>query len=129
MDADNEGLKKLFNIVLGTNINVKDNIDETEELVFKSFIKKLENSYKIENEVFEAGGIDLTKVTDGLWFVVENTFKMLYGEEACEIIIWYIYDRFNPDGSIVPLEGPSGKEFILKDSNDLLSFIKYKSNK
>ena len=24
MDADNEGLKKLFNIVLGTNINVKD---------------------------------------------------------------------------------------------------------
>ena len=48
MDADNEGLKKLFNIVLGTNINVKDNIDETEELVFKSFIKKLENSYKIE---------------------------------------------------------------------------------
>ena len=79
MDTGNEDLKKLFNIILGTNVNIKDNIDESEELVFHSFIKKLENSYKIENEVFESGGIDLTKVTDGLWFVVENTLKMLYG--------------------------------------------------
>jgi hypothetical protein len=129
MDTGNEDLKKLFNIILGTNVNIKDNIDESEELVFHSFIKKLENSYKIENEVFESGGIDLTKVTDGLWFVVENTLKMLYGEEAVEIIIWYIYDRFNPDGSIVPLEGPGDKQFILKDSNDLWNYIKYKSPK
>jgi len=129
MNTDNEDLKKLFNMILGTGVNIKDNINESEEIVFKSFIKKLENSYTIENKTFEASGIDLTQVTDGLWFVVENSLKMLYGEEAAEIIIWYIYDRFNPDGEIVPLEGPNGKQFILKNSDDLWSYIKYKSNK
>jgi hypothetical protein len=128
MDENND-LKSLFKLILGTEVNIKDNIDETEEAVFKSFIQKLENSYKIENEVFESSGIDLTKVTDGLWFVLENSLKMLYGQDAGDIIIWYIYDRFNPDGSIVPLEGPGDKQFLLKNSDDLWSYIKYKSNK
>lgn len=126
---ENQDLKNLFKLVLGTEVNIKDNIDETEEAVFKSFIQKLENSYKIENEVFESSGIDLTKVTEGLWFVLENSLKMLYGQDAGDIIIWYIYDRFNPDGSIVPLEGPGDKQFLLKNSDDLWSYIKYKSNK
>ena len=127
LTGNNKDLKKLFNLILGVDIDIKDNIEHSEELVFKSFIDKLENSYKIENEVFESSGIDLTKVTEGLWFVLENTLKMLYGEVAGDIIIWYLYDRFNPDGSIVPLEDSSGKQFILKDSNDLWSYIKFKS--
>lgn len=127
LTGSNKDLKKLFNLILGVDIDIKDNIEHSEELVFKSFIDKLENSYKIENEVFESSGIDLTKVTEGLWFVLENTLKMLYGEVAGDIIIWYLYDRFNPDGSIVPLEDSSGKQFILKDSNDLWSYIKFKS--
>ena len=127
LTGSNKDLKKLFNLILGVDIDIKDNIEHSEELVFKSFIDKLENSYKIENEVFESSGIDLTKVTEGLWFVLENTLKMLYGEVAGDIIIWYLYDRFNPDGSIVPLEDSSGNQFILKDSNDLWSYIKFKS--
>jgi hypothetical protein len=128
MDGSKD-IKKLFKSILGTEVNIKDNIDESEETIFKVFIEKLEKSYKIENKVFEESGIDLTKVTDGLWFVLENTLKMTYGQDAGDIIIWYIYDRFNPDGSIVPLEGPNEKQFILKNSNDLWSYIKYKSNK
>lgn len=127
MDGSSD-LKNLFKLILGTEVNIKDNIDETEEAVFKNFIQKLENSYKIENEVFESSGIDLTKVTDGLWFVLENSLKMIYGQDAGDIIIWYIYDRFNPDGSIVPLEGPGDKQFLLKNSDDLWSYIKFKSN-
>ncbi len=127
MENGNEGLKKLFKLVLGADVNIKDNIEESEERVFKQFIQKLETSYKIENEVFDVSGLDLTKVTDGLWFVVENTFKMVYGDEAASIISWYLHERFNPDGSIVPLEGLNDKEYILKTSDDLWSYIKYKS--
>ena len=43
MDENND-LKSLFKLILGTEVNIKDNIDETEEAVFKSFIQKLENS-------------------------------------------------------------------------------------
>lgn len=128
LSGHNKDLKKLFNLILGVDVNIKDNIDQSEELIFKKFIDKLEASYNIENKVFETSGIDLTKVTDGLWFVVENTLKMLYGEAAGDMIVWYIYDRFDADGSIVPLEDANGKQFLLKNSDDLWSYIKYKSN-
>jgi hypothetical protein len=128
LSGHSKDLKKLFNLILGVDVDIKDNINQSEEIIFKNFIDKLEESYKMENEVFETSGINLEKITDGLWFVIENTLKMLYGEVAGEMIIWYIYDRFNPDGSIVPLEEENGKVFLLKDSNDLWSYIKYKSN-
>ena len=129
MSEEFEGLgdiKDLFNQILGSEVTIKDNIDATEEGVFIVFIKKLEEAYEIENKLFEAGGIELTKITDPLWFVLENSFKFLYGEEASELIFWYIFDRFNPDGSIVPLEDENGKQYIFKDPKDLWSYIKYR---
>lgn len=128
-EEDFEGLddiKNLFNQVLGSEVTIKDNIDATEEGVFLAFIKKLEESYEVENKLFEVSGIELAKVTDPLWFVLENSFKFLYGEEAADLILWYIFDRFNPDGSIVPLEDENGKEYIFENAKDLWSYIKYR---
>lgn len=126
MKTRSEGLQKLFKIILGTEVNIKDNIDVTEELIFVNLIKKLEESEKMEHTIFQSSGIDLSKVTDGLWFVIENQMRLLYGPESSELIQWYIYDRFNPDGSIIPLEGPNDKLFILKSPEDLWSYIKFK---
>ena len=129
MDTHNPILQELFKGILGTEVNIKDNVDATEEISFKIFIEKLESAYKTENKIFEEGGIDLTRISDPLWFVIESCFRSVYGEEATDIILWYIYDRFNPDGSIVPLEGPGGKLFVIKDASDLWGYIKYKSHK
>ena len=126
MDTHNTILQELFKEILGTEVNIKDNIDATEEISFKIFIEKLELAYKTENKVFEEGGIDLTRISDPLWFVIENCFKSIYGEEATDIILWYIYDRFNPDGTIIPLEDEEGKEYIFKSAKDLWSYIKHR---
>ena len=64
MNTDNEDLKKLFNMILGTGVNIKDNINESEEIVFKSFIKKLENSYTIENKTFVMNTMKFTKTME-----------------------------------------------------------------
>lgn len=121
-----DDIKDLFNQILGSEVIIKDNIDATEEGVFIVFIKKLEEAYNVENQLFEVSGIELAKVTDPLWFVLENAFKFLYGEEAADLVWWYIFDRFNPDGSVVPLEDENGKEYIFKDAKDLWSYIKYR---
>jgi len=121
-----QDIKNLFKQILGSEVIIKDNIDATEEGVFLAFIKKLEEAYEIENKLFEVSGIELGKVTDPLWFVLENSFKFLYGEEAAELIWWYIFDRFNPDGSIVPLEDEDGKQYIFNDPKDLWAYIKYR---
>lgn len=118
-------IKDLFRRILGSEVIIKDNIDATEKGVFLLFIKKLEDTYERENVVFEESGIELSRITDPLWFVIENSFKFLYGEEVTELVFWYIFDRFNPDGSIVPLEDEDGKQYIFKDANDLWSYIRY----
>ena len=128
MSEDFEGIddiKNLFTQVLGSEVTIKDNIDATEEGVFIVFIKKLEEAYNVENQLFDIGGLELAKVTDPLWFVLENSFKFLYGEEAADLVWWYIFDRFNPDGTIVPLEDENGKEYIFENPKDLWSYIKY----
>lgn len=123
---DLNDIKNLFTQILGSEVTIKDNIDATEEGVFLVFIKKLEEAYNIENQLFEVSEIELAKITDPLWFVLENSFKFLYGEEAADLIWWYIFDRFNPDGTIVPLEDENGKQYIFKEPKDLWSYIKYR---
>jgi len=121
-------IKDLFKRILGSEVIIKDNIDATEKGVFLIFLKKLEKAYEVENKLFEEGGLELARVTDPLWFVIENSFKFLYGEEVTDLVFWYIFDRFNPDGTIVPIEDEGGKQYIFKDANDLWSYVRYYMN-
>lgn len=121
-----EGLKGLFESILGAGVKIKDNIDTTEELIFNKTIQKLEDSHILENNLIEDYGICINQITDPLWEIIENNFTQLYGENTREIIMWYIYERFNADGEVIPLENEDGKQFLLKNVNDLWSYIKYK---
>jgi hypothetical protein len=120
-----DDMKTLFTNILGSEVTIKDNISGVEENIFITFIQKIEDSQLVENKLFEEGGIELSRVTDPLWFVIENSFKFLYGEEATDLILWYIYDRFSPDGEIIELEDESGKTSILKNPKDLWSYIQF----
>ena len=122
-----EDLQKLFKEILGTEANIKDNVSQNEEKAFGIMINKLIAADTMENETSSIGGIDAHKLTDPLWVVVETYMSMIYGSEATKIILWYIYDRIGPDGKIIPLEGHNGKQFILKNTDDLWGYIKYKS--
>ena len=86
MKENNPELKKLFKLILGTDVNIKDNIDASEEIIFKNFIDNLDAANKRENKLMEEGGLDCSKLTDPLWHIIENCFRMLYGTEATDLI-------------------------------------------
>ena len=117
---DIEEIKNMFTEILGSEINVKDNIDNTELDTFSILIEKLEEAVKAENKA------DISETTDPLWFVVEVGLKFMYGEEATDLIYWYIFDRFEKDGSIIPLEDEEGKTYIFKDVKEFYKYLKYK---
>ena len=120
-------IKGLFKSILGVNIKVKDNIDNTEELVFTNTIQKLEDSYILEENLFSDYGISITQITDPLWQKIENDFSYLYGDKARETIIWYIYDRKNAEGEVIALEQEDGELIKLETPTDLWEYIKNKS--
>ena len=129
---DFEGKKEiinLFNSILGSKVSIKDNIDKTEESIFVHFVNELDKAQTAEHKLFENSKIEINHYTDPLWNVIENILKLLYGEEQAELIQWYIYDRFNADGSIVPIEDESGKKYIFTNPEDLWSYINYRYSK
>ena len=106
-------IKKVFDTVLGANTIVKDNIKATESTVFEILIQKADDSLNLEDKLGEMD-IDITKITDPLWFVIENQFKLIYGEEATEIIMWYL---------IMALEDEDENKIILNKPIDLWKYL------
>lgn len=129
---DFEGKKEitdLFNKILGSKVSIKDNLDATEETLFTYFVNELVDAQTSEHRLFDESKIELNKYTDPLWNVIENILKLLYGPESTEMVMWYINDRFNPDGTIVPIEDENGKKYIFTNASDLWNYINYRYSK
>jgi|TARA_R110001592_G_scaffold128816_1_gene341030 hypothetical protein len=121
-----DDLKELFEKILGSNIILKDTLEVNEASVFCLIVNKLDAAHKDDEALFELSGIDLTKSKNELWFVIESLLKISYGNDAFDMIMWYILDRFNPDGKVVPFEDENGKQFSLLTSKDLFEFLKHR---
>ena len=117
-------IKNLFREVLGSDVEIKDNIDATEENVFVLFIEKMDRAFTLEEKTEALSGLDLTKITEDLWFVIENSFKFLYGEESTQVIFWYIYQRHE---SKRILEDEEGKKCKIDTPQKLWSYVKNRS--
>tara|TARA_B100000768_G_C11166367_1_gene326771 strand:+ start:478 stop:876 length:399 start_codon:yes stop_codon:yes gene_type:complete len=122
-----DDLNNLFKEILGSNVIIKDNVDISDESVFCLIVNKLDNSHKDDESLFELSGIDLTKTKNNLWLVIESLLKLQYGESSFDLIMWWILDRFNPDGKIVPFEGEDGKTYSIITAKDLYHFTRHRS--
>lgn len=83
-------MKNLFEEILGSKVIIKDDLENTEEQVFTIFINKLKKQYETENQIHTLSGLEISKVTDNLWYMVESLLKFIYGEEGTEVIMWYV---------------------------------------
>jgi hypothetical protein len=61
-----------------------------------------------------------------LWLVIESLLKLTYGTYAFDMIMWYIFDRFNPDGTIVPFVDDKNNSTTIKSPKELYDFIKHR---
>ena len=122
----NDELKDLFKQVLGSDVNIKDNINPSENSFFCLMVNKLDQNHKDDEKLFESSGIDLTKMHNNLWLVIEALLKLTYGVYAFDMIMWYIFDRFNPDGKVVPFEDEKGNSTLIMTTKDLYDFIKHR---
>ena len=49
--------------------------------------------------------------------------------DTTEAIMWYLYDRFDPDGKIIPMiDENTGLKYTFKKPSDLFKFLKYRSS-
>jgi len=121
-----DDIRDLFRKMLGCDIIIKDNISENEEQLFTLFVQQLESAKKLEDSLIELG-LEVKPLVDPLWIVIENLLKLQFGLDTTQLIMFYLYERFNPDGTIIALEDEeTGKKYILKEPKDLFSYIKFR---
>ena len=68
-NEDIEYIKKVFSGLLGAKIEVQDNFNTIEKILFYNIVENLDKSYKIERGVLEDGGFNeklLGDITDPL---------------------------------------------------------------
>ena len=118
-------LKDLFNHILGTEVNIKPNISSIDEKTFIFMVENLEESKKLESQVYEISHIDITSITDPLWFSLMESFKLIYGVDSADVIFFYIHERLDNKGKVLPLRGKDGKDYYFKDVKDLWAYIKH----
>ena len=87
----------------------------------------LEHCWLRTNFLHEEVKIDLWNYEENYYKIIENLIFMQYSEEVANLILWYVYDRFDADGKILGLDitfpGKELKRFILKTPTDLWNLV------
>tara|TARA_B100000768_G_C11274653_1_gene375277 strand:- start:2169 stop:2567 length:399 start_codon:yes stop_codon:yes gene_type:complete len=118
-------MKDLFEDILGSKVSIKDDIENTEEMVFNTFITKLKLQFQTEDQIQNISGLEISKVTDNLWVIIENLLRITYGEEATEVIMWYVLLR----GEDSEYWEENEEAYKINDLKSLWMFVKKKLDK
>lgn len=126
MDTNkNEDFEDFFKEILGTKVSV-NKIDEytEDEKTFMNIIENMEDSAYAEGMASIHAGIDLTKITNPLWHLIEQFSGLIFGQEGLNAIMWWLYSRYDENGELVSYLDEEGEEIEIKDTLDLYNYIK-----
>jgi hypothetical protein len=96
---------------------------ERNKEIFYHVVTLMEETIVRSNLAFQELNLDLMKYEDKFITVIELLLMMNFGEDAVDIILFYLYDRLNEDGSINPIKTTVGQEVLLSTPYDLWDFL------
>ena len=74
-------------------------------------------------------GIITDKYNEPFFQIIDGLLYLHFGKEAGDLIMFYIYERSNPDGSFNELEDENGNIVPLNRIEDLWELVRRLKNK
>jgi hypothetical protein len=113
----------------GKNLNLKQkqSVSSNTKQFFIDIITLFDgiNQRTVEMDSF---GINMEAYDEGFYILIENLILKIYGEWKTELILWYIYDRFNENEELMPLtlqeEEQDEEEIFVETPEQLWDLIK-----
>ena len=97
--------------------------DQKKEL-FINLINQFENSITRSYLMEKDFKVDLSKYEENFYQVIDSLILLAFGKEIYEILSFYFYDRYNPDGSKNTLViEQTGEEIQINNVDDLFQVI------
>ena len=101
----------------------KKSYDQKRDLfinVINQFESAITKSYLLEKDF----KIDMSKYEEGFYQIVDSLILLSFGKDVYEILSFYFYERYNPDGSENGLIiEETDEEVFIKDATELWDFV------
>ena len=112
----------------GKNLNLKQKQPSNNtKAFFVDVVTLFDGLYQRSSEM-DSFGINMETYDDGFYIIIENLIQKTYGEWKAELILWYVYDRFNENEELMPLllqeEGEEEEEVFIETPEQLWDLIK-----
>ena len=124
MDLNNFGKNLQFNR-RGESDKLTEDLSDKE--VFVRIVERLDKCWIDSNGLYENFKISILEYEEGYYQVIEDLLIVNYGPWKTELILWYIFGRFDTDGNLYPLlvqtKGKEDEEVFLKTPTQLWNFL------
>jgi hypothetical protein len=122
-----EKLQEQINQIIGTQSTLKrrkkTNEDSQREL-FINTIPLLEHIINRSSMLHADYSIDLAAYDEPFFQIIDSLIFMTFGKDAGELIMFYLYERTNPDGTVNPLYDTEDQIIPLERIEDLWELVK-----
>lgn len=89
----------------GENLRlVKDNQTISEKDTFIDIVNIFDKCNKRTGLLEQEFNVDLESYENPFFLLIENLLALSYGEDEAEIILWWVYDRFDEEGKLMPIK-------------------------
>jgi hypothetical protein len=118
----------------GKNVNIKSKKKKvlSEKEILVDIIILLEECF-VRSSLLEQNNLNIMTYEESFYIMVENLLYLKYGENKTDIILWWVYDRFDEDGELKPIkilskEDNGEKEIVIQTAEQLYEFLKQIDN-
>lgn len=114
----------------GKNVNIKPKQKGLNEKdIFLDMVDLLSECWDRSGQLEEEWGFDVSSYDEPFYLIIENLFYIKYGEWKTDIILWWVYNRFDEEGKLMPVMlndhiDKIEEEIFIETPIDLWEFLK-----
>ena len=123
-----EHLQEQINQIIGVKSTLKrrrKNREDIQRTIFLNVIPLLEHAINRGTILESDFNIDVTKYEELFYQIIDSLIYIHFDPKAAEVILFYLYERFNPDGTVNPVLDANGNEVMLETVEDLWNLVQF----
>ncbi len=114
----------------GKNVNIKSKKKKelSEKEVFIEIISLLDECFERSADL-EQHNLNITSYEEPFYIMIENLLFIKYGEWKTDIILWWVYNRYNEEGNVVAIklndhDNETEEDVVVETTEQLWEFLK-----
>jgi|688.fasta_scaffold324427_2 hypothetical protein len=123
-----EHLQEQINQIIGVKSTLKrrrKNREDIQRNIFLNVIPLLEHAINRGTILESDFNIDVTKYEELFYQIIDSLIYLHFDPKAAEVILFYLYERFNPDGTSNSVLDANGNEVMLETTEDLWNLVQF----